>query len=410
MRPGAILVSIASLLLSLSVVVWLSHSVGNVSVDAHAPLAKPVIADLPDTPRPVKDGPQPTADFAETEYNFGTMRLHEKGSHAFKVTNNGEAPLKLKAGKSTCQCTVGEVGTQELAPGESTAINLSWEIKSQLEHFQHSATIHTNAPEHENGEVRLIVRGHVVTEVATFPSDHLQLGTVREGDSVSKSFVFYSRFHDQFSLQSIDCPNESFKVSFKPLSANDLEGLQRELISVDPPALDGNPDNLPVPPKCGYRVTVSTDDSLPVGTTEIPLTLHTDLENVPEFTQTVTAIKLAPFQFFPMPGTRYIVDKSIVTTPEFDSGKGVEMELLMLATGLSEPLEVSVVSTDPAWLEVTVEADKSATGIPRQRLKIRVPPGAPPIVRNLENPATIVLKTNHPKAEQLTLKATFASR
>lgn len=408
MRPGAILVSIASLLLSLSVVVWLSNSFDDVDVSTQ--MKKPEIADLPDTPRPTSDeGPQPTAEFAETKFDFGTMLHRAKGTHAFQVTNTGDAPLKLKAGKSTCQCTGVEVGAQEVAPGESTTIELSWEIKSPAEMFEHSAIIHTNAPEHENGEVRLIVHGTVVAEVSVTPPESLNLGAVTESGS-SGSFSFYSRYHDQFQLLSVDCPHKSFTVDIAALTESDLASLGQELQTMTPSAMDGTPESESPPPRCGYRVTVSADDSIPVGTTDVPLTLHTDLKNVPDFTHRVSARRAAPFQFFPLTGTRFIADTTTVTTRVFDAENGVEMELLILATGLDEPLDVSVLGSDPAWLEVTVSADKSAQGIPRQRLTIRIPPGTPPVVRGADNPATIQLKTNHPKAEQLNLNATFLSR
>jgi hypothetical protein len=408
MRPGAVLVSIVSLLLSLSVVVWLSNSFDEVSVDS--PLAAPAIADQPDTPRPSSDeGPHPTADFAETRFNFGMMQLRDKGSHLFEVTNNGDVPLKLKAGKSSCQCTVGEVGIDEIAPGESTTIELSWEIKNPNEMFEHSAIIHTNAPEHNKGEVRLTVHGRVVAEASVVPPGSFDLGTVLE--TKSKPFFFYSRFHDEFQLLSVECSEKNITTEVARLTDAELEILRRELGGELPPEAVGQPiESAPAPPKCGYKITVTADPAIPVGVNEIPVTLVTDLPKTKEFTYRILARRPVPLQFFPMPGTKFMPDKTIVSGGAFDADKGKKMELLMLPAGLDKPLEISIASTEPKWLEATVSEEKSNQGIPRHRLTISIPPGAPPVIRNAESPAKIMLKTNHPDVNELKVRVTFVSR
>ncbi len=409
MRPGAILVSIVSLLLSLSAVVWLSDSFGKVDVETR--FEKQPIADAPGTPRPSSDeGPQPTAEFAETKFDFGIMQLFGKGSHVFEVTNNGDAPLKLKAGKSSCQCTVGTVDTEEIAPGDSTTIEMSWEIKSSAELFEHSAVIHTNAPEHENGEVRLTVHGRVVAEASTLPPESLDMGTVDE--TRSESFYFYSRSHDEFELLSIDCPRDGITTEFAQLSVNDLDGLNDELTSEMPPEVlaDQTAENMPLPPKFGYKVTVTVEPTIPVGFSEVPLTLHTDLPHTKEVSYLLRIRRTVPIQFFNLPGTGYIPSTSLVSTDEFDADKGKKMELLMLPTGLEGPFEVSVLSTQPEWLEASVSEEKSNSGVSRYRLTIAVPPGVPPVVFRSDNPAKVKLKTNHPDVEELNLNVTFLSR
>jgi|GEM_PF-859968 len=407
MRPGAILVSIVSLLLSLIAVVWLSRSFGDVDVDTE--FAAPPIADLPDTPRPSsEEGPQPTADFAETKFNFGIMQLHDKGSHVFKVTNTGDAPLKLKSGKSTCQCTVGEVGIEDVAPGESTTIELSWEIRNPAEMFEHSAIIHTNAPEHDNGEVRLIVHGRVLPEASVLPPDSLDLGVVLE--TKSEPFFFYSRYVDDFELKSVECPLEGITTEVVRLTEADLEELKRRMEGDFPQEELDEPELQSAMPKCGYRITVTAEPTIPVGINEVPVTLHTNLPKNSEFSYQLRLRRPVPIQFFDRPGTRFIASKSVVEGAAFDADEGTTMELLMLPTGLDKPFEVSVLSTNPEWLEAEVSEQKSASGFSRFRLAISVPPGIPPVVRTADNPAQVVLKTNHPDVEELTLDVIFLSR
>lgn len=410
MRPGAVLVSIVSLLLSLTAVVWLSRSFGDVDVDALSGDA--AIAAHPDTPRPSSDeGPQPTADFAETTFDFGIMQILDKGSHVFKVTNNGNAPLRLKAGKSTCQCTVGAVGTEEVAAGESTTIEMSWEIRSTNEIFQHSATIHTNAPGHENGEVVLVVHGKVLPEASIAPPDTMDMGMILE--TTSSPFYLYSRSRDDFQLLAVECQVKGITTEVARLTDEELVTLDQAIGGVVSPEEEGEeePDALKrALPKCGYRVTVTADPSIPAGISEIPVTLRTDLPKLKELSYQVRVRRPMPIQFFNLPGTKYIEARSLVSGAPFDADKGTKMQMLMLATAFEKPLDVAVVSTEPEWLEASVSEEKLDSGVSRYRLTISVPPGIPPVDRSIDNPAKVLLKTNHPDVSELSLNVVFRSQ
>ena len=72
--------------------------------------------------------PPPTGPYGkfvvvgESVHDFGVMELHQKGSHEFKIRNDGPGPLKMVARKEdhTCQCTLGSLGSEGLKPGEET--------------------------------------------------------------------------------------------------------------------------------------------------------------------------------------------------------------------------------------------------------------------------------------------------
>src|SRR4051812_32552624 len=48
----------------------------------------------------------PRAVAEEAKYNFGTMQRGTSKSHDFVIKNVGEAPLKLRAGTTSCKCTL----------------------------------------------------------------------------------------------------------------------------------------------------------------------------------------------------------------------------------------------------------------------------------------------------------------
>src|SRR5260221_10575816 len=79
-----------------------------------------------EAPPIARKGPYPKAVIDGTEVKFGRMEMGEERSHVFTIRNDGEAPLILRKGHSTCQCTVSEIELGELAPGASTHITLKW--------------------------------------------------------------------------------------------------------------------------------------------------------------------------------------------------------------------------------------------------------------------------------------------
>src|SRR5437762_13137562 len=70
-------------------------------------------------------GPYPKAVVDETDYDFGRMEVGEEQSHAYTIRNEGEAPLLIKEGPKTCQCTVSQVETGEVAPGAAARVTLT---------------------------------------------------------------------------------------------------------------------------------------------------------------------------------------------------------------------------------------------------------------------------------------------
>src|SRR5688500_8060497 len=62
-------------------------------------------------------------------HDFGKMDRNAKESHAFIIRNEGDAPLKLEKGETTCKCTVSDLKGNSLAPGEETEVLLEWTAK-----------------------------------------------------------------------------------------------------------------------------------------------------------------------------------------------------------------------------------------------------------------------------------------
>src|SRR5688572_1042832 len=60
----------------------------------------------------------PRVQVEQPHFNFGQMERGREKSHRFLVRNVGEAPLTLRVGPTSCKCTLSEVQSGALAPGE----------------------------------------------------------------------------------------------------------------------------------------------------------------------------------------------------------------------------------------------------------------------------------------------------
>lgn len=404
MRPLPIFVAVLSLAVVISGVSWLGQSV-NVTSDAKSPER---IQDKPGFPTPSETGPHPKVEFVETEHNFGTEPRYSKGAHTFVVKNNGEAPLTLMSGETTCQCTIGELGDSEVAPGESTTIELSWEIKQPGPEFQHSAQIHTNDP--LNPLQVLIVKGFIGVDLAAWPEDRWSMGSLTVGKNVSFTGFVFSHVSDRFDVTKVETSYPGLEFDVEPMTEDDLKALAAQLTADAAPLPDPH-GKTPEPKhpdiKSGYRITVTAGDEIPVGQFVVPMTVHTSLAATPKLTLAVTGVRPGPYQFFPLKGSSYRHGSMMIDAGLLNSSTEHTAGLLVICRGFDGELKLEDVETDPEWLNVTLEPDPGEGDVRRYRLVMNFPKGLPSMVRSSANPATLTLKTNHPAASTLNLKAAF---
>jgi len=405
MRPGAIIVSVLTLLFALGMVVWLGQGTANVTVSQPE---TPKQAEEEKFPVPSPTGPHPKADFPEKKFDFGTQARYTKGSHDFVVWNRGEAPLELKSGASTCQCTVGKLGGEVVAPGESTIVTLSWEIKQAGPGFHHSATIHTNDP--DNKQVQLEAQGYVGQHVAVFP-DRWSLGTVGENDNRFEAYV-YSNLHDGFLITQINSSNPFIQFEAEPMNQKEVDTVAEMLPTNephDPSDLEAHAKHPEV--KAAYRITARVAEGLPVGHFREQVVVHTTLPDDPEVSVEFAGVRPGPFQFFPLGGVRFLQAGMLVDAGSFAADQGRRVEVLVIARGFDGELKISDVKADPDWVDVSLkpDADEAASGLRRYRMTLNIRPGLPRAVRTGENAVQISMKTNHPTGSILNLRMSMIS-
>jgi hypothetical protein len=90
--------------------------------------------------------PQPRMTLDSTHHDFGKIAPNTVVSHRFKVTNTGDALLTITRLNPSCGCTSSVVGKDQLAPGESTELEVTFNSAGYSGPIKKSVEVVSNDP------------------------------------------------------------------------------------------------------------------------------------------------------------------------------------------------------------------------------------------------------------------------
>ncbi len=400
MRPMAVLVSVLTLIATMAGIVWLGRGAGPQEV------VRPPVPKVEDgKPQPSENGPHPVAVIPETTFDFGVMMHRTKGSHTFVVKNEGTVPLKLATGRTTCQCTIGKLGDETVPPGGETTIELNWEIKAKNPRFQHEATIHTDDP--KNVTFQLIVKGLVGMDLIHMPED-LSFNSMSDIVPSTGTIYIASSNATEFKITKVESSSEYVTAKVSPLTAERKTEFVRTMIIKHPEFKDSEAkmDQLV---KQAYEVEVIARGKKEQGPFNESITIHTDIPDTTPIQIPLRGDNPGAFQFFPQGGVRWAPKEMLCDLGEFDGATGKKASLNVFARGLEgQQFELTPGECDVPLLKVTATPDPAVKNA--CRLNLEFAPGTPTLIRTPDAPATVVIKSNHPRTESLTLKIIFSAK
>ncbi|HTI51463.1 MAG TPA: DUF1573 domain-containing protein [Planctomycetaceae bacterium] len=338
-----------------------------------------------------KGQPQPKAVMDEIKFDFGRTQIGETQSHPFTIRNEGEAPLILKLGHSACQCTVGEVPSDPIAPGGSADISISWTPKMEAESFNKTVEIWTNDP--DKTSISLTIDGMVTALLTAYPDKLWEVSRFSEGTPTVVTGYLVSQVVDSFAISGIESSDPHISAVAE---------------KVDAPA-----DMAAAKALCAYQIKVTIQPDMPVGEFNVPLKIKTDL-TYPSGAPVEPEVMIRGNRQGPIriSGEKiWIANRSTVAMGTFESQEGKKVELTMIVLQAPpEGLQIleGGLTCDPEELRVTLAPDdKFKHKVSRYFLKIEYPPGSPRTIRADANPGKIKLRTNHPLAPEVELQVMF---
>ncbi len=109
--------------------------------------------------------PQPKLRLDKTTHRFGDVAKNTSVSTTFTITNDGKAPLIIRKTKPSCGCTASNPKKSELAPGESTTIDVTFSTGDRAGIQKKSINVIVNDPSSDNNT--LFIEANVLENTAS---------------------------------------------------------------------------------------------------------------------------------------------------------------------------------------------------------------------------------------------------
>lgn len=324
-------------------------------------------------------------------YNFGVMQHGETMSHAFTFKNIGSGPMNLSMGGSTCKCTVGDLESSVLQPGEETSVKLTWTASAITRDFAQTATIYTTDPDHD--EVQLSIRGRIAHSFSIEPSS-LSLSNISTSEGLSRKFHVFTYLKDSEELLDFEWSDEDTRefvqIDCKPVV---LEGAEREEFAHHKNALKV------------HEVTVELKPGLRLGPISSRITFATDLgEKTGQLEVPVTGSVTGEITLFG--GSSFNADLNLIDLGQVKQGETGSATVWMAVQGENRDSIVPTVETvEPeAALKVTIDEPSIRGSRKVFPLRFEVPKDAPEVYYpggTKKSFGKVVLKTNQGESKEL---------
>jgi hypothetical protein len=341
------------------------------------PTPPPVVA-------PVATGPSTKLELNEPDtFEFGTLPQLSGGKHTWEIKNVGEVDLEITMVKTTCSCTVAKLKSADgeskpklvIKPGESTKIDVEWQTKTFRDDYRQGVELTTNDPAHAS--VSVTVHGKVYPPMTVVPGETIAFNSISNEETQKARIAIFSMDRPETKLTKFKTSRPEWLVArSEPLTSKDCEQLKTP---------SGNSG-----PKAGHSVIVEIKPGMPLGRFQEELVIETDHPLKSDLKITITGNMIGPISVIP--------DR--VRMSSVSSNKGASLDLTLLVRG-GAPTKFEVLS-HPEKLDVKVTPDETPTQHGRYKMTVTVAPGtsAGPVK------GEIVLKTDNPKATELTIPVT----
>ena len=338
-------------------------------------------------------GPQPKIVAKERLFDFGLSAAGVEQKHSFEIRNDGDATLYIKEVKISCQCTDGDAAKSELAPGETTTIDITWRPKKKDPFFQQTIKLVTNDPRYPEPKPFILgIKGTVEAVVTFEPEEKWNVGAIAEEQPTVVHGVIHSMALESFKVLEV--------VTEHPLMSGVATPLDQETL-----------DRLHA--KCGYDIQVTLAPGIQVGTFREKVTVKTDIRGGAEIPWFLEGERYGPFRIVPMLGADWSSKHLKLNLGKFpaDKGKSAQVKMFVNGLGKGEEFKFLGIESDTPFVSLNISPD-GANGERDQKkytVKFEVPPGSPREARTGAASARIKVKTNHPKAEKIEFRVDFVT-
>jgi hypothetical protein len=158
----------------------------------------------------------PRIQFAETAFNFGSVKPTAKLEHDFIITNTGDAVLEIPSVFSSCACTAVTAWDRSVPPGKTGRISLRLDPTLLNGAVAKSVTVSCN----DAVEATRILRVEATVErpITVDPSFAYFLSVEGEETNETKVIRIVNRQKEPITLETPQSVSPAFKTELKTVS------------------------------------------------------------------------------------------------------------------------------------------------------------------------------------------------
>lgn len=322
---------------------------------------------------------QPIAVAVDNVYEFGVINPGDKRTHRFTVRNDGDAPLALKLGSTTCKCTLANLQDAVVPAGGSTEIELAWHAEDPQFRFRQAAVINTNDP--RTPQFELAIEGSVRVKMGSVP-ETVVFSEIPRDDERRAELALYSQAYSSVKIEKLEPTLPSLQAHVSGVYNDNLvidhSQWAREMTVLKQP--DGKPGSFEGAIRIHY-----------VGRTSAGIE-ERGIYELPVYGETVGDVTIHG---------RHVTGK-LLMLGQFSRLKGKSSRVYVHFRNAPTEVKLGLHSATPDFLKLEIgHAERLSATMTRVPVDVTVPPGTPAVNYSNDNVGRIGLTTTHPDYPQV---------
>ena len=336
-------------------------------------------------------GPSPKVVVDKAEYDFGTLDLHDSGSRDFMFTNEGDAPLTLASGATSCRCATSKISQEKVPPGDSAKVTITYKPTDTPGPYQQTAKILTNDP--QTPQVTLTISGRITVAMGFLPSElvfsRLTVGETSTGESRLLCYleepltILGHTWSDATTAQY-------YELTQRPLSSEEL--------NEEPLA------------RSGVLMKVTVKPGMPQGSIRQRLLVETNCASSPVIALPIEGVIGSEITVV---GRGWNPETGILTLGNVASREGAQRRLLLVVRGplrKDAKFQIERVAPDVMKVRLGKSSEINEGSVVQIPLFVDIPQGSPSgnyLGSEQGKMGEIVLTTTHPDVPRLRILVRF---
>lgn len=328
------------------------------------------------------------------DFGFGSGQRNGSMSHTFQIRNDGDEPLHLEKGATSCKCTLSDLKKNELPPGETADVRLDWKLITMGEQFRQTAEIKTNDPQQPT--VVLAVHGTVVDVVRLDPPALTFSGVAVNEGAAATVHAYGFKIEDlQIVKTEFSNPDTAsfFDLTWRTATADELQNQKGAT--------------------CGLLGTLTVKPGLPLGAINQTIQLTTNVAQADKLELSVTGSVISDISI--VGPSQFSEKRNVLAFATVLRDQGAKATLRILVKGPNRAgVKLTVEKVDPDdVLDAKLDAPQeiNAGAVYMHALDIEIPAGSRLINRMGTEQAKmgqIIIGTTHPDIKKIPIYVKFA--